>query len=74
MFVLLVSGGQAYGKQKDLRPLFEKYSIPVYNQGKRGTCSVFAVTSLVEFELAGKTGEYVPLSVEYLNYGLPSSG
>jgi purine nucleosidase len=68
LFVLLVSGGQAYGKQKDLRPLFGKYGIPVYNQGKRGTCSVFAVTGLVEFELAGKAGEYVPLSVEYLNW------
>jgi C1A family cysteine protease len=63
---LVVSKSKA--KEKDLRPLFEKYGITVYNQGERGTCSVFAVTGLLEFEYAHVLGETIPLSVEYLNW------
>jgi aminopeptidase C len=55
--------------EKDLRPLFEKYGIGIYSQGARGTCSVFAVTSLLEFEFAQVPDKKVtPLSVEYLNW------
>lgn len=66
--------------QKDLRPLFEKYSICIYDQGLRGTCSVFAVAGLLEFEYAHTSGKVIPLSVEYLNWasnqitGEPSDG
>lgn len=54
--------------EKDLRPLFEKYGIGIYDQGDRGTCSVFAVTGLLEFEYARKQGKAIPLSVEFLNW------
>lgn len=60
--------GNCRGQEKDLRPLFEKYGIGVYNQGKRGTCSVFAVTGVLEFEFARSEGKTTPLSVEYLNW------
>lgn len=53
---------------KSLRPLFEKYGIDVKNQGKRGTCSVFAIVGLLEFEYAHSRNEPIPLSVEYLNW------
>lgn len=67
-FVFFILGIKGYGEEKDLRPAFEKYGIPVYNQENRGTCSVFAVTGLLEFEFARATGKFVPLSVEYLNW------
>ncbi len=54
--------------EKDLRPLFEKYGIGIYDQGKRGTCSVFALIGLLEFEYANSTGVFTPLSVEFLNW------
>jgi len=67
--------------EKDLRPLFEKFGIGIYNQGARGTCSVFAVTGLLEFEYAHASDkQVVPLSVEYLNWasnqisGKPADG
>lgn len=58
--------GRAQGK--DLRPLFDKYGITIKNQGGRGTCSVFAVTGLIEFERANVLNDATPLSVEYLNW------
>ncbi|HAZ03406.1 MAG: hypothetical protein A2W90_00110 [Bacteroidetes bacterium GWF2_42_66] len=64
----LIAGIKCFGEGKDLRPQFEKYSIPIYTQGERGTCSVFAIVGLLEFEYACKTGQYTPLSVEYLNW------
>ncbi|MDR2039295.1 MAG: C1 family peptidase [Bacteroidales bacterium] len=53
---------------KDLRPLFEKYEITVKNQGARGTCSIFTIVGLIEFERANVLGDPTPLSVEYLNW------
>ncbi len=55
-------------KLTDLRPLFEKFGIPVYSQGSRGTCSIFVITSLLEFEFARATGTFVRFSPEYLNW------
>lgn len=55
-------------QEKDLRPLFEKHGIKIYDQGNRNTCSVFAITGLLEFEYANTMGEMAPLSVEYLNW------
>ena len=57
--------GRAQGK--DLRPLFDKYGITIKNQGGRGTCSVFAVTGLIEFERANVLNDATPLSVEIWN-------
>lgn len=67
IFFLLLSFS-SNAQEKDLRQLFEKYNIGVYDQGKRGTCSVFAITGLLEFEYAHTTGIFLPFSVEFLNW------
>ncbi|MDR1722829.1 MAG: C1 family peptidase, partial [Tannerella sp.] len=54
--------------QKTLRPLFEEYGISVKDQGNRGTCSIFAVVGLIEFERAHVLKDTTRLSVEYLNW------
>lgn len=59
---------QNQAAEKSLRPLFEKYGIGIYDQGERGTCSIFAITGLLEFEYAHTQGITAPLSVEYLNW------
>jgi hypothetical protein len=66
--ILFLTGQNSHAGEKDLRPLFYKYGIEIYNQGDRGTCSVFALTGLLEFEYAKVEGRTVPLSVEYLNW------
>jgi C1A family cysteine protease len=53
---------------KNLHPLFENYGLDVKNQGSRGTCSVFAIVGVLEFEFAHTKGLITPLSVEYLNW------
>ncbi len=62
------SSGQSNDQGKTLRPLFEQYGITVKSQGSRGTCSIFALVGLIEFERANVLGEKEPLSVEYLNW------
>ena len=52
----------------DLRPMFEKFGLRPQSQGRRGTCSVFAVTGVCEFEWSRFTGKATRLSVEYLNW------
>ncbi|MCC6124363.1 MAG: C1 family peptidase [Pirellulales bacterium] len=52
----------------DLRPEFKKFGFEPKRQGKRGTCSVFTVTSAMEFAIAKRLGKSAPLSVEYLNW------
>ena len=42
--------------------------LPNRGQGKRGTCSVFALIGGLEYALAKLTGETQRLSVEYLNW------
>jgi len=60
--------GQLNAQGKTLRPLFEKHGITVKDQGKRPTCSIFAMVGLIEFERANVLGEKTPLSVDYLNW------
>ena len=52
----------------DLRPAFEKWGFGPRVQGKRGTCSVFAVAGALEYALASKQGRGTQLSVEFLNW------
>jgi C1A family cysteine protease len=66
---ILLMAYHSWAGERDLRPLFEKYGIGIYDQGERNTCSVFAITGLLEFEYAHHSGQQViPLSVEYLNW------
>ena len=53
----------------DLRPTIKTMGIAIRNQGGRGTCSVFAVTFLLEYMYAKQKGLSNPdFSEEYLNY------
>ena len=54
--------------QVDLRTRFTELGLPARAQGKRGTCSVFALTGAIEYALARQTGTGTPMSVEYLNW------
>ena len=67
-FTSFIAADAAGMEEKNLRPLFEKYGIDVKNQGSRGTCSVFALIGVLEFEYAHKKDQTTPLSVEYLNW------
>src|ERR1051325_1037405 len=53
----------------DMRPEITSLGIPVRSQGGRGTCSVFAMTFLLDFMYAKNYGfKNSDLSEEYLNY------
>lgn len=65
---LFFSFSKGFPQGKDLRPLFEKYGISVKDQGSRGTCSIFTIVGLIEFERAHVLKDNTPLSVEYLNW------
>ena len=52
----------------DLRPALEAWGLTPRFQGGRGTCSVFAMVGALDYAHARKTGQGVPLSVEYLNW------
>ena len=53
----------------DLRPTIKTMGISIRNQGGRGTCSVFAMTFLLEYMYAKRQGYMNPdFSEEYLNY------
>lgn len=53
----------------DLRPTIKAKGIAIRSQGGRGTCSVFAMTFLLEYMYATKAGKMNPdFSEEYLNY------
>lgn len=66
--LVAIVAGEVLAQGTNLRPLFEKYGISVKNQGSRGTCSVFAMVGLIEFERANVLGDNTPLSVEFLNW------
>lgn len=54
----------------DLRPEINKLGLAVRSQGSRGTCSVFAMTFLLEYMYAKNYSLKAPdFSEEYLNYG-----
>ncbi len=55
-------------QEVNLKPLFDQYGVTVRDQGGRGTCSVFAIVGLMEFEYAHRYGQKVNLSVEFLNW------
>src|SRR6185437_5577721 len=52
----------------DLRPMFQKWGLPLRSQGSRGTCSVFALTGALEYALASRQQTGTVLSVEFLNW------
>jgi hypothetical protein len=53
----------------DLRPTIKTMGIDIRPQGDRGTCSVFAMTFLLEYMYAKQKGSTNPdFSEEYLNY------
>ncbi len=54
--------------EQDLRPTLQKAGITPRQQGPRGTCSVFTVTSAMEYALSKSTSPTDRLSVEYLNW------
>jgi alpha-galactosidase len=68
IFLPALTAVRLAAQEYNLRPLFEKYGMTVRDQGGRGTCSVFAIVGLMEFEYAHLLGERVNLSVEYLNW------
>jgi len=52
----------------DLRPMFQKWGLPLRSQGGRGTCSVFALTGALEYALASRQQTGTVMSVEFLNW------
>jgi hypothetical protein len=69
--LVMVSLGSAQGKALpsaiDLRPDFARLGLDAQAQGKRDTCSLFAIATLADFQWAkdrGRGGQ--PLSVEFL--------
>jgi hypothetical protein len=56
------------GKTSDLRPAISNMGIAIKSQGSRNTCSVFAVTFLLEYLTAKNNGtKGIDFSEEYLN-------
>ncbi len=66
--LLLSNSSNLIAQEYNLRPLFDKYGMTIRDQAGRGTCSVFAIVGLMEFEYAHLLDQRVPLSVEYLNW------
>jgi len=62
------SSGGAPASSIDLRPAFEKWGLGPRVQGKRNTCSVFAVVGALEYAVASKEDRGTRLSVEFLNW------
>lgn len=52
----------------DLRPFFKEWKFDARSQGGRGTCSVFAITAVIEYAVATKQQQPTRLSVEFLNW------
>lgn len=65
---LLAGTTSLQAQDVNLKPLFDQYGLTVREQGGRGTCSVFAIVGLMEFEYAHRYGQKVNLSVEFLNW------
>ncbi|MFH0760935.1 MAG: C1 family peptidase [Bacteroidota bacterium] len=68
VFSQILSSTSLPAQEYNLKPLFEKYGLIIHEQGGRNTCSVFAVTGLIEFEYAHRFGQKINFSVEYLNW------
>jgi hypothetical protein len=52
----------------DLRPILQKWKLDARSQGGRGTCSVFALSAVIEYAVATRQQRGTRLSVEYLNW------
>lgn len=50
----------------DLRPQFFKLGLHTKNQGRRPSCTVFALLAPIEFHYSARAGRALPLSEEYL--------
>lgn len=50
----------------DLRPIYQQQGLYLRNQGRRPSCSVFAIISALEYEVARRRGTSEPLSEEFL--------
>lgn len=55
-----------YRATVDLRPAYREHGLILKNQGRRPSCSVFAVVGALEYEIARRTGAVEPLSEEFL--------
>ena len=56
---------QTHQPKVDLRPQFYRLALMPRSQGKRGSCQVFAMVGVIEFQLA-KRGKPVDLSEQFL--------
>jgi hypothetical protein len=56
----------AFYPEVDLRPFYIEKGLYSKNQGRRPSCSVFAVVSALEYEQARRTGQAEPLSEDFL--------
>ena len=64
-----IPAGMANQPDVDLRPKIKQFGIGIRMQGNRGTCSVFAMTFLLEYMYAKNQVYMNPdFSEEYLNY------
>jgi hypothetical protein len=52
----------------DLRPNLQRWSLDPRRQCQRGTCSVFVITTAMEYAVARRQGRTPRLSVEFLNW------
>lgn len=55
-----------YREEVDLRPFYYEHGLFMKNQGRRPSCSVFAIVSALEYESAQRTGKAESLSEEFL--------
>ncbi|MFN7920601.1 MAG: C1 family peptidase [Bryobacteraceae bacterium] len=66
---LSAKAAKALAMDVDLRPKIDKFALAVKDQGSRGTCSVFAMTFLLEYNYAlWEDFSSRHLSEEYLNW------
>ena len=62
-------GFDGLAREVDMRPEIERRGIPYRRQGRRPTCSIHAVTFLLEYATSGLFGpEFADLSDDYLNH------
>ena len=61
-----VAGPVTLYPEVDLRPFYTKNGLYLKDQGRRASCSVFAIVSALEYEIARRRGHAEPLSEEFL--------
>jgi len=60
------SSGVVFHEEVDLRPGYRELGLYSKNQGRRPSCSIFAVVSALEYARGRQAGERQPLSEEFL--------